>query len=58
MYYEQHLRISKEIEDRVGEGRAYCNLGNAYDSFGDFIQAMQYHKQHLKVAKEVGDREW
>ena len=42
--------------DRAGEGRAYGNLGIAYESQGDFSQAIKYHVQHLAIAKEVGDR--
>ena len=33
-YHERHLKISKEVGDRAGEGRAYGNLGNAYNSLG------------------------
>ena len=51
-----HLTIAKEVGDRAGEGRAYCNLGNAYDSLGDFKQAIDYYMLHLTIAKEVGDR--
>ncbi|KAL9954205.1 hypothetical protein ACROYT_G041709, partial [Oculina patagonica] len=42
--------------DRAGEGGAYGNLGNAYQSLGDFEQAITYHNQHLSIAKELGDR--
>ena len=42
--------------DRAGEGISYGNLGNAYDSLGDFKKAIEYHERHLKIAKEVGDR--
>ena len=42
--------------DRAGEGRAYGNLGIAYESQGDFSKAITYHAQHLAIAKEVGDR--
>ena len=42
--------------DRAGEGRAYANLGNAYQSLGDFKRAEKYHKQRLSIAKELGDR--
>ena len=35
---------------------AYGNLGNAYDSLGNFQKAMEYHEKDLKIAKEVGDR--
>jgi len=30
------MAIAKEVCDRAGEGRAYGNLGNAYQSLGDF----------------------
>ena len=42
--------------DRAGEGIAYCNLGNAYHSLGDFQKAIEYHERDLKISKEVGDR--
>ena len=42
--------------DRAGEGKAYGNLGNAYDSLGDFQKAIEYHERHLKISKEVGNR--
>ena len=56
MYHNQHLSIAKEVGDRAREGTAYCNLGNAYESLGDFKQAIVYHNQELSIAKEVGDR--
>ena len=54
--HKQRLSIAKELGDRAGEGRAYGNLGNAYQSLGDFKQAVKYQNQHLSIAKEVGDR--
>ena len=50
------MKIAIEIDDRAGEGGAYGNLGNAYDSLGDFRKAIEYHKKHLKIAIEIGDR--
>ena len=41
---------------RVGEGGAYCNLGIAYRSLGEFQKAIEYHERHLKISKEVGHR--
>ena len=55
-YHMLHLTIAKEVGDRAGEGRAYGNLGNAYQGLGDFKQAIEYHMLHLTIAKEVGDR--
>ena len=53
---ERHIQISRELRVRAGEGKAYCNLGNAYKSLGDFQKAIEYHERHLKISKEVGDR--
>ena len=48
--------IAKEIGDKRGEGKAYSNLGNAYDNLGDLKKAIEYHNLHLQITKEVGDR--
>ena len=42
--------------DRAGEGRAYCNLGCAYKSLGQFERAVEFHSKHLAIALEVGNR--
>ena len=55
-YLERHLKISKEVGDRAGEGIAYGNLGIAYGSLGDFQKAIEYLERNLKISKEVGDR--
>ncbi|XP_068738805.1 tetratricopeptide repeat protein 28-like [Montipora capricornis] len=59
-YHNQDLSIAKEVGDLAGEGQAYCNLGNAYDSLGNFSlgnfkHAIEYLNQVLSIAKEVGD---
>ena len=51
----KHLKITMEIGDRSGEGRGYGNLGNAYQSLGDFRKAIEYHEKHVKIAIEIGD---
>lgn len=49
--------IAKEWSgDRIGEARAYRNLGIAYDHLGYFRMAIQCHECHLKIAKELEDR--
>ena len=55
-YHEQQLSIAIVVGDRAGQGRAYGNLGIAYNSLGQFQQAIEYHKQRLSIAIEVGDR--
>ena len=52
----QDLALAKEVGDRGGEGRAYGNLGSAYQSQRGFSKAIEYYT-HLAIAKEVGDRE-
>ena len=52
--FQQHLTIAKELGDRAEEGCAYGNLGVAYQSLGDFKQAIKYHNQCLSIAKELG----
>ena len=55
-YHQRHLEISKEVEDKAGEGTSYGNLRNAYQGLRQFITAMECHKRHLKIPKEVGDK--
>ena len=54
---EKRLLIAKEVSDRIGEGTAYRNLGNAYYRLGKFQEAIDYHIKCLSIAKEVGDRD-
>ena len=39
-----------------GEGRTYGNLGNAYESLGNYQKAIEYHEKRLKIAKTLDDR--
>ena len=50
------MKIEKEIGNREGEGTAYGNLGNSYQSLGDYGKAIEFHGKHLKIAKKIGDR--
>ena len=55
-YHERHLKIAKELGNKVGEGISYGNLGNVFHGLGDFKTAMEYHERDLKIAKELGDK--
>ena len=55
-YQEKQLKIAIEINDRDGEGRAYGNVGNAYQSLGDYGKAIEHQDKQLKIAIEIGDR--
>ena len=50
------MKIATEISDRGGEGKTYGNLGNAYQSLGDYRKAIEYREKHLKIAIEISDR--
>jgi len=43
-------------KDRAGEANCYGNLGNAYDSLGDFRKAIEYSEKGLDIAREIGAR--
>lgn len=55
-YYEQALIISKEIEDKQGEGEAIGNLGNEYSHLGELRKAIKYYEKSLKIARERRSR--
>ncbi len=55
-YYEQGLRIAKEIGDRRVEGDNLGNKGNAYSHLGEFRKAIEYYEKALKISKEIKDR--
>ena len=55
-YHECHLKIAKELGDKMGEGVAYSHLGIARLCLGDFKTAVDFHERHLKSAKQLGDR--
>ena len=52
---DQSLEIKKKIGDIAGESRCYGNLGNTYNSLGDYQKAIEYHNQSLEIAKRIGD---
>jgi CHAT domain-containing protein/tetratricopeptide (TPR) repeat protein len=54
--WEQALQIYREIQDRLGEGKAIGNLGIAYDYLGNYPKAIAYQKQSLVIAREIKDR--
>ena len=50
------LKIAVEIGDKAGEGAAYWNLGNAYQSVGDYRKAIEYQEKHLKIKVAIGEK--
>jgi len=52
-YYEQALRIRREVGDRGGEGTTLNNLGRVYDDLGQKQEALKYYEQALELHKKV-----
>ena len=42
--------------NKAGEGETFNNLGNAYQSLGDFREVIKYHEHHLQITKGLGDK--
>lgn len=53
---QKALATFRQMNDRRGEGLALNNLGVAYNSLGDYKQAIVYHEQSLAIARELKDR--
>ena len=45
--YQQHLDISREIQDPKGEMNALINLSNIYYNLGDYVNALEYQNQRF-----------
>jgi tetratricopeptide (TPR) repeat protein len=56
LYLEQSLRISRELDDRQGEGETLNLLGGFHRENGDYAEAQAYYEQTLRIAQEIGDR--
>jgi tetratricopeptide (TPR) repeat protein len=54
-YYRSIVKEKKEIGNIQGESYSLGNLGNAYDSLGQYERAIAFHQQSLDIKKEIGD---
>ncbi|EDW80867.1 uncharacterized protein Dwil_GK11758 [Drosophila willistoni] len=55
-YYQENLKLMRDLGDRGAQGRACGNLGNTYYLLGDFQAAIEHHQERLRIAREFGDR--
>ncbi len=55
-WLEIALAAARRLQDRVGEGAALSNLGNAYRNLGETRSAIQLLEQALVIDREIGDR--
>ena len=63
-YHERNLKISTELGDRAGEGKAYRNLGNSHRSHHSNLQKAIQHYKNSAIAfdhirgKLIANDEW
>ncbi|MBC7865159.1 MAG: tetratricopeptide repeat protein [Bacteroidia bacterium] len=55
-YYNQSLKIQKEIGDKNGIANALNNLGGVYYKQSDNIKSIEYYSKSLKIQEEIGDK--
>ncbi|XP_050295465.1 G-protein-signaling modulator 2 isoform X2 [Anthonomus grandis grandis] len=55
-YYEENLRLMRDLGDVAAQGRACGNLGNTHYLLGDFGEAVKYHAERLSIARQFGDK--
>lgn len=55
-WLESSLEAARRLKNRVSEGVALGNLGNAYAVMGDTQKAIEYYEQALRIDRETGDR--
>jgi CHAT domain-containing protein len=46
----------KDVGDKAGEGTTLNNIGEVYNSLGQYPQALKYYSQALVIMKDVGDK--
>ena len=52
----QHWALCEALGDRAGVATACGNLGNCYDSTGDYGRARELHEQDRAICEALGDR--
>ena len=55
---EKALIISMETGNQKGEALCHTNLGNVYQSVGQYEKARQHLEKALAITKEIWDRNY
>jgi tetratricopeptide (TPR) repeat protein len=55
-YFEQVLKLDRQLGIRLGEAADLGNLGNVARDLGDYAGAKAYHEQALKLNRQLGNR--
>jgi tetratricopeptide (TPR) repeat protein len=56
-YYQESLRIRKELGDKKGEAWVLHNLGRVYRSLENYEEAKKHNEEALSLAEELGEEE-
>lgn len=52
-YYEQDLALAKDLQDKLAQAKAYCNLGLAHKALGEFSKAEECQRYLLSLAQTL-----
>ena len=55
-YHQLDLKIAEEQSNLTAQGRAHGNISLAYESLGNFEQAVKHGEQHLSIAAQMNDK--
>ena len=55
-YYQQALKIHRDIGYKLGEASALGNIGLVYSNKGDLNKALKYFQQALKIDRDIGHK--
>ena len=55
--YQKHLEDAKKCGDILSMNRAYKNMGNAYNSIGEYKKAIECSCEQLKIAEKLKNKE-
>jgi tetratricopeptide (TPR) repeat protein len=55
-YLEQSLAISRQIDDKEGEGATLANIGNVFYAQGDYETALTHLKQSLAIMQQISNK--
>lgn len=56
--YQESIKISREINDRLTMAACYNNIGNIYKSQGNYPHALEKYQQTLSLFEELGKKHY
>lgn len=51
--YEQDLGLAKDLQDKLAQAKAYCNLGLAHKALGEYGKAEECQRYLLSLAQAL-----